>query len=151
MRSYRAQKSIVAWRVRHNLPVQLGGIKFHVPPGLIFYESRFEKQGRWRFIRSDRSSGGGALYVIETNSHTAPELTSSSFGSQTPVKTVPVTLTGKNGLCAEFEQDMEGDFIPPWDSHFISINCFFNPHLGVTFFGRAKGVEEFYRFIQTAE
>jgi hypothetical protein len=153
MRSYRIQRSIVAWRVRHNLSVQLAGIKFHVPPGLAFYESRHETQGTWRFIRRDGSSDGSALYVIETNNHRAPELksSSSSMGSRRFVKTLPVVLAGKNGLCAEFDERVEWDVAGPFDPHFISVDCSFGPQLGVTFFGRPKGVEEFYRFIQTAE
>jgi len=104
-------------------------------------------------MRNDRSTDGAALYVIETNNHTAPELTSSSssMGSRRYVKTLPVVLAGKNGSCAEFDRREDWDVAGPFDPHFISIDCSFGPRLGVTFFGRPKGVEEFYRFIQTAE
>lgn len=151
MRSYWTQRRIVAWRVRHHLPVHLAGIEFHVPPRLVFYETRFEKQGTWRFIRSDQFSDGAALLVIETVHHAMPELTSSSssLGSRKFVKTVPVTLAGRSGFCAEFDERVEWDFVV--DPHFISIHCSFDPRLGVSFFGRAKGADEFYRFIQTAE
>jgi hypothetical protein len=146
-----SERSRVAWRVRHNLPVQLAGIKYHVPPRLTLYESRWETQGRWRFISSDRSGEDAALYVVETNIHEAPELTSysTSLGSRRFVKTVPVTLAGKNGVCAEFEErtELSSLFEPP----FISVDCWFGPRLGVIYLGKAKGVSGFYRFIQTAE
>ena len=123
-----------------------------MPPRLAFYESRFETRGTWRFLRSDQASDGAAFYAIETIHHPMPELTSSSsLGSRKFIKTVPVTLAGKNGACAQFDERVDWDVAGPFDPHFISVDCSFEPRLGVSFFGRAKGVDEFYRFIQTAE
>jgi hypothetical protein len=153
MRSYRTQRSITAWRVRHQLPAQLAGVKFHVPPSLSPYQPRFEPQGRWWFIRSNQSKEGEAFYVIEANARSAPDPTSSSSssGDRRPAKTVAVTLAGKNGLCTESERHLDLDVAGPWDPHFISIDCSFSSRLRVSFFGRARGVSEFYQFIQTAE
>jgi len=151
LHAFWSERSRVAWRVRHNLPVQLAGIKFHVPPRLTLYESRWETQGRWRFISSDRSGESAALFVVETNNHAAPELTSSSssLGSRRFVRTVPVTLTGKNGVCAEFEERVE--LSSPFEPPLISVDCSFGPRLGVIYVGSAKGLSEFYQFIQTAK
>jgi hypothetical protein len=91
--------------------------------------------------------------MIEADAHASPELTSSSssMGSRRFVKTLPVALAGKNGLCAEFDERVEWDVAGPFDPHFVRIDCSFRPRLGVVFFGRAKGVPEFYRFLRTAQ
>ena len=152
MQSYPAQRWIVGWRVRHHLPVQLAGVKFHVPPSLSSYQPRSEPQGRWWFIRGERSKEGEAFYVIKTNAWLTPDLASSSSSEGRRLeKTVPVTLAGKDGSCTESERQLDLDVAGPFDPHFISVDCSFGPQLGVSFFGRAKGVDEFYRFIQTAE
>ena len=143
-------EKVLAWRIRYGYPVELSGVKFHVPPRFQLIPNEPLINGSLRLFQRDGEGKGFApIYMIETRDLKEPDLKSTPTAQF--VRLQSATLAGRKGSCAEFSGRLDVDTVGPFDQRFTAIDCLFGPQIGVRFFGRAKDVSEFHEFIRRAE